>query len=77
VVDWGLDDVFTRFNEPGVFSWWDYRGGDFHQGRGVRMDLLLVSEDLAERATGSFVDRDARKGEKPSDHAPVVADFGD
>jgi exodeoxyribonuclease-3 len=77
VVDWGLDDVFTHFNEPGIFSWWDYRGGDFHQGRGVRMDLLLVSPDLSARATGSFVDRDARKGEKPSDHAPVVADFRD
>jgi exodeoxyribonuclease-3 len=77
VMAWGLEDVFRRFNPPGVFSWWDYRGGDFHQGRGVRMDLLLVSGDLAERACGAFVDRDARKGQKPSDHAPVVADFGD
>jgi exodeoxyribonuclease-3 len=77
VEEWGLEDVFRRFNEPGVFSWWDYRGGDFHQGRGVRMDLLLVSPDLAARARGSFVDRDARKGEKPSDHAPVVLDLED
>jgi exodeoxyribonuclease-3 len=75
VQEWGLIDVFRNFNEPGVFSWWDYRGGDFHQGRGVRMDLLLVSEDLAARARAAFVDRDARKGEKPSDHAPVVVDF--
>ena len=74
---WGLVDPFRQFNPPGVFSWWDYRGGDFHQGRGVRMDLLLVSADLAARATGSFVDRDARKGEKPSDHAPVVLDLAD
>jgi exodeoxyribonuclease-3 len=73
--DWGLVDVFRRFNDPGVFSWWDYRGGDFHQGRGMRIDLLLVSEALAARATAAFVDRDARKGEKPSDHAPVVVDF--
>jgi exodeoxyribonuclease-3 len=72
---WGLEDVFRRFNDPGVFSWWDYRGGDFHQGRGMRIDLLLVSEDLAVRATGAFVDREARKGEKPSDHAPVVVDL--
>jgi exodeoxyribonuclease-3 len=72
---WGLTDVFRRFNDPGVFSWWDYRGGDFHQGRGVRMDLILVSADLAAQATAAFVDRDARKGEKPSDHAPVVVDF--
>ena len=74
VQDWGLTDVFRRFNEPGVFSWWDYRAGDFHQGRGMRMDLLLLSADLAGRATAAFVDRDARKGQKPSDHAPVVVD---
>ncbi|HVB91167.1 MAG TPA: exodeoxyribonuclease III, partial [Acidimicrobiales bacterium] len=71
---WGLHDIFRRFNPPGVFSWWDYRGGDFHQGRGMRIDLLLVSADLAARATAAFVDRDARKGVKPSDHAPVVVD---
>jgi exodeoxyribonuclease-3 len=72
---WGLDDVFRRFNEPGTFTWWDYRAGDFHQGRGMRIDLVLVSSDLVERATGAFRDRDARKGQKPSDHAPVVIDF--
>jgi exodeoxyribonuclease-3 len=74
---WGLTDVFPRFNEPGVFTWWDYRAGDFHQGRGMRIDLVLVSDDLAGRATGAFRDRDARKGQKPSDHAPVVVDFAD
>jgi exodeoxyribonuclease-3 len=72
---WGLSDVFPRFNEPGTFTWWDYRAGDFHQGRGLRIDLVLLSRDLAERATGAFRDRDARKGTKPSDHAPVVVDF--
>jgi exodeoxyribonuclease-3 len=77
VQDWGLLDVFRQFNPPGVFSWWDYRGGDFHQGRGMRIDLMLVSQDLAGRATGAFVDRDARKGQKPSDHAPVVIDIAD
>jgi exodeoxyribonuclease-3 len=75
VEDWGLEDVFTRFNDPGTFTWWDYRAGDFHQGRGMRIDLLLVSQDLAARATAAFRDRDARKGQKPSDHAPVVVDF--
>jgi exodeoxyribonuclease III len=75
VEDWGLVDIFPRFNEPGVFTWWDYRAGDFHQGRGMRIDLVLVSNDLAERTTGAFRDRDARKGTKPSDHAPVVVDF--
>jgi exodeoxyribonuclease-3 len=75
VEGWGLDDVFRRFNEPGTFTWWDYRAGDFHQGRGMRIDLVLVSDDLVQRATGAFRDRDARKGKKPSDHAPVVVDF--
>ena len=77
VEGWGLDDVFRRFNDPGTFTWWDYRAGDFHQGRGLRIDLVLVSDDLVQRATGSFRDRDARKGQKPSDHAPVVVDFAD
>jgi exodeoxyribonuclease III len=76
IEEWGLTDVFPRFNEPGVFTWWDYRAGDFHQGRGMRIDLVLVSDDLASRASGAFRDRDARKGQKPSDHAPVVVDFG-
>jgi exodeoxyribonuclease-3 len=74
---WGLTDVFRRFNDPGVFSWWDYRAGDFHQGRGMRIDLVLISEDLATRATGARVDRDARKGQKPSDHAPVIVDIAE
>jgi exodeoxyribonuclease III len=74
---WGLTDVFRRFNDPGVFSWWDYRSGDFHQGRGMRIDLVLLSADLAARARGAFVDRDARKGHKPSDHAPVVVDLSE
>jgi exodeoxyribonuclease-3 len=77
VEDWGLDDVFRRFNDPGTFTWWDYRAGDFHNGRGMRIDLVLVSDDLVERATGAYRDRDARKGKKPSDHAPVVVDFAD
>jgi exodeoxyribonuclease-3 len=72
---WGLHDVFPRFNEPGTFTWWDYRAGDFHQGRGMRIDLVLVSDDLDAKASGAFRDRDARKGSKPSDHAPVVVDF--
>jgi exodeoxyribonuclease-3 len=74
---WGLIDVFRRFNDPGVFTWWDYRAGDFHQGRGLRIDLVLVSQSLADRASAAFMDRDARKGQKPSDHAPVVVDFTD
>jgi exodeoxyribonuclease-3 len=72
---WGLHDVFPRFNDAGTFTWWDYRAGDFHQGRGMRIDLVLVSDDLDAKVSGAFRDRDARKGSKPSDHAPVVVDF--
>jgi exodeoxyribonuclease-3 len=71
----GFEDVFQRFHpEGGVFSWWDYRDGAFHKGHGMRIDLLLTSPALSEIVTDAFVDRDARKGIKPSDHAPVVID---
>ncbi len=72
----GLVDV-TRALHPDdvIYSWWDYRNGAFHRGWGLRIDLLYADAAMAARASASFVDRDARKGEKPSDHAPVVADF--
>jgi exodeoxyribonuclease-3 len=74
----GFEDVFRRFHpEGGVYSWWDYRDGAFHKGHGMRIDLALCSAPLAARAAGAFVDREARKGVKPSDHAPVVVDFLD
>lgn len=73
---WGLEDVFRRHHEEGgLYSFWDYRGGDFHQGRGLRIDLIMATPVLAERSLGASVDRNARKGEKPSDHAPVIAEF--
>jgi exodeoxyribonuclease-3 len=76
IIDLGLEDVFGRLHpEGGIFSWWDYRAGDFHQGRGLRIDLVLLSRSLADRVTAAVVDRDARKGKKPSDHAPVVVDW--
>jgi exodeoxyribonuclease-3 len=72
---WGLVDVFRRlYPEDQLFSWWDYRGGSFHRHRGMRIDLILVTELLAERATYGLIDRNARKGEKPSDHTPVFID---
>ncbi|MHB1087781.1 MAG: exodeoxyribonuclease III [Acidimicrobiales bacterium] len=72
----GLHDL-TRALHPDepCFTWWDYRNGAFHRGWGLRIDLLYVDALLFERATASYVDRDARKGEKPSDHAPVVGEF--
>lgn len=74
-----LVDVF-RQQHPGdasVFSWWDYRRGDFHEGRGMRIDLVLASAAVAERVEWCVIDRNARKGTLPSDHAPVIADLAD
>lgn len=80
VLDFGLEDVVRRLHpdEVGPFSWWDYRGGAFHKGEGMRIDLLLASAPLAARVTAAYVDREARKGQggeqQPSDHAPVVVE---
>jgi exodeoxyribonuclease-3 len=60
-----------------VYSWWDYRAGDFHMGRGLRIDLVLASQAVADRAGFAIVDRNARKGQQPSDHAPVIVDLTD
>ena len=74
VVDWGLVDTLRRrYPQDGIYSYWDYRNGDFHKRRGMRIDYLLSSTSLAGRATADLVDRNARKGSKPSDHAPVMA----
>ncbi|MGB8197708.1 MAG: exodeoxyribonuclease III [Acidimicrobiales bacterium] len=72
----GLTDL-TRSLHPDEpsYSWWDYRNGSFHRGWGLRIDLLLVDQALLARATASYVDRDERKGVKPSDHAPVIGEF--
>jgi exodeoxyribonuclease III len=73
---WGMSDMFRQHHlEPKLYSWWDYRAGDFHQGRGLRIDLVLGSLAVAERCTWSVIDRNARKGQSPSDHAPVIIDL--
>lgn len=78
VCAFGMEDTFRRFNdESKVYSWWDYRNGSFHKGHGMRIDLILATASVAARATGSSVDRNARKGEKPSDHAPVILEIAD
>lgn len=78
ITAWGLSDVFrARYADSGLYSWWDYRGGSFHKRQGLRIDLVLASAPLAARCTYSLIDRGARKGETPSDHAPVIADFDD
>jgi exodeoxyribonuclease III len=75
--DWGLVDVFRQaYDDDRLFSWWDYRAGAFHKHLGMRIDLVLASRPLAGRLTWTVIDRNARKGKLPSDHAPVIADFG-
>ncbi len=74
VKDWGLVDTLReRYPEPGIYSYWDYRNLDFPKGRGIRIDYLLSSRALAERCSVDLVDRNGRKGDKPSDHTPVLA----
>ncbi len=73
--EWGLVDVFRRlYDDEGLYTWWDYRAGSFHKHEGLRIDLILVTEALAKGTTYGLIDRNARKGEKPSDHAPVFID---
>ena len=75
---WGLSDVFRKFYDSGrLYSWWDYRSGDFHQGRGLRIDLVMATSPVVDRARWAIVDRNARKGQQPSDHAPVLVDLND
>jgi exodeoxyribonuclease-3 len=73
----GLHDVVRdRWpNEERVFTYWDYRAGMFHQDLGMRIDLVLASASVADRVRAAWVDRKARKGSGPSDHAPVIVDL--
>ena len=72
-----VDTVARRFPEGGVYSWWDYRQLSFPHNNGLRIDHILASPALAVRCVDAAVDREARKGASPSDHAPVWARFGD
>jgi len=74
--DWGLVDTLReRYPQDQIYSFWDYRNGDFHKRRGVRIDFLLSTPALAELCSADLIDRNARKGTKPSDHAPVMGVF--
>ena len=76
--DWGLVDVFREHHsDERLYSWWDYRGGNFHKKMGMRIDLLMTSRSVADTTELALVDRNERKGPKddpPSDHAPVLID---
>jgi exodeoxyribonuclease-3 len=72
----GLRDVVRdRWPTERVFTYWDYRAGMFHQDLGMRIDLVLASATVASRVRAAWVDRQARKGTRPSDHAPVIVDL--
>jgi exodeoxyribonuclease III len=72
----GLRDVVRdRWPHERVFTYWDYRAGMFHQDLGMRIDLVLASDQVANRVKAAWVDRQARKGKGPSDHAPVIVDL--
>ncbi len=72
----GFEDCFRRFKQADEsFSWWDYRGGNFRRNYGVRIDLILANAKAAAECSACFIDKMPRAWEKPSDHAPVVAEF--
>ena len=76
LLDLGLADVFRKFDQPEKsFSWWDYRAAMFRRNAGLRIDLILTSDPMTKRCTASYIDREPRTWERPSDHAPVVAEF--
>ena len=73
---WGLVDSFRQLHaEAGLYSWWDFRQLCFPKNLGLRIDLILCTAPLAARCTSASIDRNARKGASPSDHAPVIAEF--
>jgi exodeoxyribonuclease-3 len=75
--EWGLVDVYRRQHpEPGRYTWWDYRAGNFHKNYGMRIDHLLLSPPVAARVVWTEIDRETRKGKPtPSDHTPLVIDL--
>jgi exodeoxyribonuclease III len=76
LLDLGFKDSFRLFEQaPETFSWWDYRAAGFRRNLGLRIDLVLASDAMADKCTASSIDAEPRKLERPSDHAPAVAEF--
>ena len=71
----GLTDVLPRIAKGEPFTYWDYRAGAFHKGMGMRIDLILANAAMTGLVKDAWIDREARKGKAPSDHAPVIADL--
>ena len=73
---WGFTDTFRQHHEEGgQFSWWDYRAGAFRRNLGLRIDHMWVTKPLVTRSLNTWIDIEPRTWERPSDHAPVVAEF--
>jgi exodeoxyribonuclease-3 len=76
IKEWGFTDAFRlHTKEGGHFSWWDYRQGSFRRNAGLRIDHIWVSEALAARSVATWIDKEPRTWERPSDHTPVVAEL--
>jgi len=76
LIGFGLVDVFRKLHpDGGVYSWWDYRGVAFFKNQGLRIDHIYATAPVAARVTACRIDRDARKGQDASDHAPVIAEL--
>ncbi|GAA1765764.1 exodeoxyribonuclease III [Luedemannella helvata] len=76
LLDLGLHDVVPEpMKGPNPFTYWDYRAGMFHKDMGMRIDLVYASKDLADRVGRAWIDREARKGKGPSDHAPIIVEL--
>ena len=72
----GLTDVYRNFEQPEkAFSWWDYRRAGFQRNAGLRIDLILTSDTMSAACQASYIDREPRAWERPSDHTPVIAEF--
>jgi len=76
LLETGLHDIIAKpMKGDNPFTYWDYRAGMFHQDKGMRIDLVCVSDAIAKGIGSTYIDREARKGKGPSDHAPVVVEF--
>ena len=76
IKSWGFTDAFRLHTEsPGHYSWWDYRAGAFRRNHGLRIDHIWISPPLTSRNANTWIDLEPRTWERPSDHAPVVAEF--
>ncbi len=75
LMDFGFVDIFRKFSNDKVFTWWDYRGGSFRKNEGMRIDYILATIPVAEKAVSCEIKTSYRKLKRPSDHVPVVANF--